>query len=315
MPREQIPQRIVRVTCPQCRKMFTFDGNRLRAEDILVKPRQHPVLAVSPPAEPEPETPRRTALSGIGELFGKSWRVFVSRILILVGINLLAFLPAGLGYLALGSLADRMAALARGSLLMKVATISVMTAYSLVVIAWISAALTYAIVEEDLGVRQALGYGLQRIWSFLWVSLLTGFIMTGGYLLFFVPGVLFTLWFLFAPFVLAREDTRGMDALLKSKACVAGFGWAVLGRLLLAAGLVAIISVPLSFLPIFGGLLSLLPGFFLMIYYAEIHKELSEIKGDLSFDCSRGVKTRWLLAGGSGFVTALGLALALGGLG
>ncbi|MCK4535381.1 MAG: zinc-ribbon domain-containing protein [Desulfuromonadales bacterium] len=315
MPREKIPQRAVRVNCPQCRKVFTFHGDRMQGKDVLVRPEQHPVLAITPATEAEPESTRRATLSNLGELFAKSWQTFIQRVMTLVGINLLALVLAGLGYLLLGGLANWLEGLTGGSVLSNVAVLTLMTIYSLIVIAWLGAAVTYAIVEEDLGVRQSLGYGLQRLWSFLWVSLLVWFIISGGYLLFFIPGLLFTTWFLFAQFIMAREDIRGMEALLKSKEYVSGHGWAVLGRILLVGVVVGAISIPLAFIPILGGLASLLLGFFLMVYYAEILKELTEIKGNITFDCSRGVKTRWMLVGGAGYLVTLAAGLALGEIG
>ena len=309
VPRQKIPQRVARVNCPQCGKSFRFHGDRVGRHEVLSKPEHHPVLAMT--RDTEPESPRRKALSGVGELFGKSWQVFMRRILVLIGINLLAICLAGIGYLMLNGLINQLGGSEGGGLMSLLATF-VLVAYSMVVFAWAAAAVTYAIVEEDLGVRQSLGYGLQRIWSFLWVSLLVWFIIGGGYLLFVVPGVLFTLWFLFAQFVLAREDTRGMEALLKSKAYVAGYGWPVLGRIMLASVFFGLISVPLAFIPVLGELLGLLLGLYLMVYYSEILKELTEIKGSITFDCSRGVKVRWLLAGGAGFVLAFGCGLAAG---
>lgn len=316
MSAEKVPQRVVSVTCPQCRKTFTFQGDRVRARETLLRPTQHPVLAMSAAAEPAPEVPDRKALSDVGELFVKSWRAFVRRLPVLIGISLLALVLAGVGYLLMLWLASQMggrSGVVHG--MAKLILTAVMTLYALLVFAWTGAAVTYAVVEKDLGVLQSLGFGLQRLWSFFWVFLLSWFIVTGGYLLFFVPGLLFTLWFIFAAFVLAREDTRGMEALLKSRAYVSGYGRAVLGRVLLTAVIVGGISALSAFLPVLGGLVSLLLGLFMMVFYAEIFQELTEIKGDISFDCSRGIKTRWLLAGGGGFALALGLALIFGGLG
>jgi len=317
VPLEKVPQRVARVTCPQCRKSFAFQGDRVRARQTLVRPEQHPVLAMSSAvAEPEPEVAEREVLSGIGELFAKSWRTFVRRLPALIAISLLVLVLAGLGYLLLIKLTSQAAGVRGGwHGPARLAVTAVMTLYTMLVLSWTGAAATYAIVDQELGAWQALAYGLQRIGSFLWVLLLSWFIVTGGYLLFFVPGLLFTLWFIFAAFVLAREDTRGMEALLKSRAYVSGFGRAVLGRIVLGAVIVGMISAVSVFLPVLGGLACLPLGFFLLAFYAELFQELTEIKRTLSFDCSRGVKTRWLLAGGAGFIFALGLALVIGGLG
>ena len=315
MPREKVPQRSVRVSCPQCRQSFTFHGENLLARKLAAPPELHPVLAAATAARPDPSPIRRKALSGPGALFGKSWRTFLQRLPTFLAINLVIFCLGGLGYLVLTGLTSRLTKLAGGSVVVHAAGGAVSMVFLMVMMVWANAAMTYAIVDEDLGVRQSLGYGLQRLGSFLWISLLVGFMITGGSLLLLIPGLMFTVWFLFAPFILAREDARGMEALLKSKAYVAGRGWPVFGRLLLVGLLTAGISVVLAPIPLLGALTGLFLGFFLLVYYAEIQKELAEIKGDISFDCSRGVKLRWLLAGGCGFVLAAGLGLVFGGLG
>jgi len=313
LPREKVPQRMVQVTCRQCRQSFTFQGGRAPSREAVPGKDLHPVLAAS--AAPDPEPTPRYALSGLGELFGKSWRTFLKRFPVFIGISLLTFGLAGLGYFLLTGVTERLTRLAGGSPLVHASGSAVTIIFVMGVMTWINAAMTYAIVDEDLGVRQSLGYGLQRLGSFLWVSLLVWFMIAGGSLLLLIPGLVFSVWFLFAQFILAREDARGMDALLKSRAYVAGRGWPVFGRLLLGGLLVAGISVVLAPIPLLGSLVGLLLGFFLLVYYAEIQKQLAEIKGDISFDCSRGVKLRWLLAGCCGFVLAAGLGLTLGGLG
>jgi hypothetical protein len=169
--------------------------------------------------------------------------------------------------------------------------------------------MTYAIIDESLGVRQALGYGIQRWRSFLWVFFLVGFILYGGYFAFLIPGLLFTVWFIFAQFVLADEEIGGMDALLMSRAYVRGHGWEVCGRLLLLFAL----NMLISFIPFIGLLLSLVLGPFFLIYAHEIYRDLREIKDDVAVDCSRGQKAKWLLAGAAGYLVIPLVALLLFG--
>ena len=46
-------------------------------------------------------------------------------------------------------------------------------------------------------------------WAFIWILSILGFIVMGGFLLFIVPGVIFTVWFAFAQFILAERTKRG----------------------------------------------------------------------------------------------------------
>lgn len=110
---------------------------------------------------------------------------------------------------------------------------------------WGQIALLYAIKynQERIGVIESYRRGWKKIFSYWWVSLLVGFIALGGFLLFIVPGIIFTIWFSLALFVLITEDLKGMNALLKSKEYVKGKFGSVAWRLLFMGALSLIISL------------------------------------------------------------------------
>ena len=312
LPREKVPSRTVQVTCPKCSKSFTFHGEQVHREETLVRPELHPVLAASVPGAATPDAPRRQSLSNVGDLLGKSWQTFVRRIFCLIGIGLLVLCLSGIGVWVLTALGQRVGQFSEGRALVQAGFAALTATYVFVMLTWSGAASIYALIDEDLGMLPALGAGLQRLGPFLWVYLLIWFMVAGGSLLLVLPGMLFAFWFLFAPFILAWEDLRGMEALLKSKAYLEGFGWAVLGRVLLAGLVVSVVSGVLSVIPVLGALASGLLGLYLMACYVELFKELVEIKGDISFDCSRGAKLRWPLVAAGGFILGLVVVFTAG---
>jgi len=60
---------------------------------------------------------------------------------------------------------------------------------------------------------------------YLWVFFLLNIIIAGGFFLFIIPGVLFSVWFSLALFVLIFEERRGFNALFRSKHLVSGKFW------------------------------------------------------------------------------------------
>ncbi|BCR05307.1 membrane protein [Desulfuromonas versatilis] len=306
VPREKIPPRPAKVLCRQCEKEFTIRGELFRDATRLAANPQHPTLTPAAASE-DADGPAPTRLAGLGELFSRTWEVFKRRILTLIGINLLAMVLALAAYFLLGSGADLLRGMFGDNPVVMGLAALVMVGLSLLVVTAVCAAMTYAIVDEDLGVREALGYGIQNFRSFLWVFTLAGFILCGGYLAFILPGLLFTVWFVFAQFVLAHDDVRGMEALLKSRAYVRGHGWGVCGRLLL----LGVLGTVVSLIPIVGLLASLLLGPFTLIYYHEIFRDLRAIKTNLSYPGSGREKAKWLLAGTAGYlvVPVFGLLL------
>src|SRR5206468_3309699 len=72
----------------------------------------------------------------------------------------------------------------------------------------------------------------RKIRSYWWVSIVSSAVIITGYLLFIIPGIIFSIWFIFAPFILLIEDRKGIDALLQSKAYMKGYWWAIFLRVI-----------------------------------------------------------------------------------
>ena len=105
---------------------------------------------------------------------------------------------------------------------------------SFVIQAWGYVALLYGIKDsgQNIGIKESFKRGQGKILSYVWVIFLVLFITNGGFFLFLVPGIVFSVWFSFATFVLVSENLKGMTALLKSREYVKGRWLAIFGRLL-----------------------------------------------------------------------------------
>ncbi len=115
--------------------------------------------------------------------------------------------------------------------------------------AWAQAAIMLTIVNPQLGVGNTMKQAFHFMLSYWWLSILTGLLTTGAFILFLVPGIIFSIWFSLAIFILLSENVHGLQALLKSKAYIRGYWWAVLGRNLLFS-----VSIGLPYLLIAWGL-------------------------------------------------------------
>ncbi|MCG2722997.1 MAG: hypothetical protein L6290_13450, partial [Thermodesulfovibrionales bacterium] len=153
----------------------------------------------TPAAEsiPKPEkTPERSNMTGempgIGNLFSRTWEIFKGRFVVLVVLYLLSLVfiavPAaffgGIGYLIAQVLPDSR------NLLIAVGLFIGLTAGTIGMFLGI-AAFIYAVVDETSGIRDSLLSAWQRIGSFIWLFSLFGFIITGGFLLLVIPGIVF----------------------------------------------------------------------------------------------------------------------------
>lgn len=265
---------------------------------------QRPRKEAAPPISPGPMPSRKTEqeeLQGIGELFKRSWEIYKSRIGSLMSIILLSLVFAaitvgvfvGIGFLISMTFTDT-------------ETKKTMTALGVIIgivpgtiVLFLGfTAFIYAVANENLGIKDSFTNGRRRLWSFLWILTLLAYVVTGGFFLFLVPGVIFWVWFSFALFILASEDERGMSALLKSKEYVRGRWFDVFLRLFI----IAIISNVIGILPFIGPLLSIIFIPFGAIFTYLVYSDLRDIKRDVTYPSSGGTKCKWIGVGTLGYV-------------
>jgi hypothetical protein len=255
--------------------------------------------AQEPPLDMPPHIPLpdmsgslpREGLARIGELFSNTWETFKSRFWTLILLYILAaiFCLAAFGiFFGIGFLLSSVAPDAREVILVVSGFIGAIA--GIIAVTWGVGAFICAVADFDMGIQDALSEGSQKIWSFLWIFSLLGYILSGGFLLFIVPGIIFSTWFLFSQFILAREDVRGMDALLKSKEYVSGYWFDVFLRFLL----IWVISLVLNMIPLIGFILSIAFTPFLWIYIYLVYDDLKAIKGDVVYVSNTGEKAKWL---------------------
>ncbi len=265
--------------------------------------------------------PNDVKLVGIGELFSRAWAIFRQRWLTLLGIVLLGvvFMALSIGLpSAAGFMLNMPAIGAFVSLILGfIATFSYTAAFML------------AITDEELGILAAYRESFGRILSFAWLSSVLGFVLIGGFMLFIIPGIIFSVWFCLSVFILLVEDERGMNAMLKSKAYVKGHGWALFLRLFLLFFLIPLIlNLAVSFMGGFIGELigsslitavvtvilaipSLLFPVFAMIALYLVYDDLRAIGKDIVFEHTVGQKVRWLTTAMVGVLMPFALLISM----
>lgn len=159
---------------------------------------------------------------------------------------------------------------------------------------WSQTALLCAIRDrgENIGIKESYRRGWGKITSYFWISFLSGFIIAGGTFLFFVPGLIFFVWFSLASFVFISENKKGWSALMASKGYVRGNWRGVFWRFLFIG---IIIWLFFYLLNVVSGLITILDigdilfcvGYLLLIpivttYLFLIYENLRKIKADSS---------------------------------
>lgn len=130
-----------------------------------------------------------------------------------------------------------------------------LAALALIVVAvyialWGQVALYVAIRDrhETIGLTESFRRARPLIVPFFTTSLWSGLLVIGGVFLFIVPGILFSLLFAFAAYVLVTDGTKNLPALMKSRDLVAGRLKTVVARLLFMGFIVWLCIAVLQFI-------------------------------------------------------------------
>src|SRR3989344_9351493 len=173
-------------------------------------------------------------------LLDQAWEIYKKRFKVFLGIVILPVivLPLFVFFLMLGVILLSSNSMFLNGLGLAVLILSaVLTLVSFLGHLWSQIALLYAIKdrEENIGIKESYRRGWGKIISYFWVSFLSGIIITGGLFLFFVPGLIFFIWFSLASFVFISENKKGWSALAASKKYVRGNWLGVFWRFLCIA--------------------------------------------------------------------------------
>jgi hypothetical protein len=123
---------------------------------------------------------------------------------------------------------------------------SIAALIAIVISAVLQAALLRAAAQATIGdpvdVEASYRYGFRRLGSVILLSLLVGLIVAVGFILLFVPGVIFLVFLSASIPVLIVENRRGTEAMSRSWDLVRGHFWHALVVILVAALIVGVVS-------------------------------------------------------------------------
>ena len=134
--------------------------------------------------------------------------------------------------------------------------------------------------KEHTSVIQTIKDSRPFVWPVFLISLITGLITFGGFMLLVIPGIIFSLLLSFAQYEIVFNGKRGIEALRRSFALFATDFWGILGRMLvfiLLSFLLMAITTSITgreAAPVLTWIVSTCLGWFGIAYNLTIHKEL-----------------------------------------
>ncbi len=112
-------------------------------------------------------------------------------------------------------------------------------------------ALILAINDNSITAKEAYRRAWPYFWRYIGLSLLMSIIMMVGFLLLIIPGIILSVWFAFATFVLVLENGAIVESLKKSREYTRGKWWAIFGRLIAMSVFVLLLSMLISTISVF----------------------------------------------------------------
>lgn len=237
--------------------------------------------------------PEISSLYSVGELLNRAWQIYKTKIKVILGImaiplffililTFISFIPLLSGLFLSSKLRSVLPFLGL------ITIVLILGLLSYIIPTWSQLALIYITKERDkeIGVKESLIRVKNKIIPSLWLSILYGLIIIVGLILLIIPGIVFSVWYFFAIYILVSEDLRGRKALSRSKELVSGnFGkvlWRLLiGMIIAVAGnylfdflIINILQAPSFLKDIFTW--AIFP--FLIIYYFLLYENLKSLK-------------------------------------
>lgn len=117
--------------------------------------------------------------------------------------------------------------------------------FSVALIAIIKAA-ERVVTQRSFSVGEILSEAIRRWPRYLWTSFLVGLIILGLCFLFIVPGLIWSVYYLFVPYVVAVTSLSGKKALDYSKSLVKGAFWRTIGYFFVIGFATAIPTIVLT---------------------------------------------------------------------
>jgi uncharacterized membrane protein len=319
IPRDKAPSKPVKANCPKCKHQFPIIPEKLQPAVPATAQQATETPVAATPSAPPPKPPTKdidphAGLGGspesIGNLFTQSFGLFASRFFILFGLYLFMFVMVLVpGFIFGGGTAFLVPMLPALTWLVIPVGGLITTIVLTYFLFWGYGAFVHAVIDQGCGFGEALKRGREQVWSMCWALSLAGFMIAGGYFLFFIPGIIFGVWFLFVPFIIAVERERGMNALLKSFQYVQGHWWNTFLKLFILTLICGAIGV----IPLIGWILSLVVTPFMLAFVFIMYYDLQQIKGTHPVNASTGRKAKWLAVGSIGYVVLPVVIIAMTG--
>lgn len=264
-------------------------------------------------------TAERKKLISILVLLKETWNLYRNYLGVLIGIMLV---PTVIGLI--GAIFSAYGKAGAGGPIVAaiIVILGIILMVGKVIISFSSLLASLYAIKERTGISESYRWAARNFFSYAWISILAMLIVMGGFVMGIIPGLIFSVWFVFAVYIFVVENQRGFSALLKSKEYARGYWWPIFGRTLISTLIslivYAILLLTLLLNKIAGEIIVYIVQIFLtpflVVYLYQLYKNLTEIKPELAMTVVVNKKGFFIFSAALGFVVLVVLPIVIIGL-
>ncbi|MBT6691594.1 hypothetical protein HOB10_04655 [Candidatus Parcubacteria bacterium] len=156
----------------------------------------------------------------IEQVLSKAWRLYKDNFKLILKIIVVVYLPINivLGMIPVGDTAED----ARYYMTI-VQTLEGL--FGIVAVMAVTFVAKYKIDNKKIDFQKAFEKSFSRWWPVVWTNIVAGVFLLGLFLLLVVPGIIFSVYWIFIIYIAILFDKTGKEALDRSKAIVKGRWW------------------------------------------------------------------------------------------
>ncbi|KKP30057.1 MAG: hypothetical protein UR15_C0006G0007 [Parcubacteria group bacterium GW2011_GWA2_31_28] len=180
----------------------------------------------------------------INKLFKDSWQIYIKQFKTLVLITILTFLPIAIFQILAGFYKNNFVLENFSGSGIEFGLIALIVLA--IFISWVGKGALIKNINDNKGIRKSLDYAWHNLASIVWIDILTSIIVIIGFILFIIPGILFSIWYAFSLMVLILENKKGWQALKQSRELTQGKWWGIFERLAILYIIIIVVNILLS---------------------------------------------------------------------
>jgi hypothetical protein len=110
--------------------------------------------------------------------------------------------------------------------------------------------------SEGFSFSKTFAFAKKNFWRYVRLILLTIICLIPLYILLIIPGIIFTVFWVFSSYILLTGKNTAWESMKQSKVLVKGRWWTIFGYVLLLFIMIIVTSVVLGFIPFVGNIVS-----------------------------------------------------------